>query len=153
MFAHSNYFKIDFIMSGNITFSMIKPCAISRNYTGNIIQFIIEHGFKIIAMKMIWLSREEAEKFYEIHKERPFYEGLVRFISSAPIIAAILEKENAVGDFRTLIGNTDPAKATQGTIRASYGTDIQQNAVHGSDSDENAQREANFFFSSLERFY
>ncbi len=140
-------------MSRNITFSMIKPCAISRNFTGDIIQSILDDGFKIIAMKMVWLSPEQAGEFYEIHKERPFYEDLVKFMSSAPIIAAILEKENAVEDFRILIGNTDPAKAASGTIRALFGTDIQQNAIHGSDSDENASREANFFFSSLEIFH
>jgi len=140
-------------MAGNITFTMIKPYAVKKGKAGSIIAMIQNSGFKIVALKLTCLSLEDAEKFYEIHKGRPFYDSLVKFMSSGPIIAAILEKENAVENYRKLIGNTDPAKAEEGTIRKLYGESIQANAVHGSDSDENACDEANFFFSLRERFY
>ena len=133
------------------TFTMIKPDAFSKGHTGAILDHIIRGGFKITAMKMIRLSTEQAGKFYEIHKERSFYGELVQFMSSGPIVAAILEKENAVADFRTLIGATNPAEAAEGTIRKLYASSIGENAVHGSDSDENAVIEGNFFFSGLER--
>lgn len=131
---------------------MIKPDAVGNGYTGAILNDIINDGFKIVALKYIQLSAETAGNFYAVHKERPFYGELVDFMSSGPIVAAILEKENAVDDFRKLIGATDPAKAESGTIRNKYATSIEANAVHGSDSDENAAIEGNFFFSALERF-
>lgn len=131
---------------------MIKPQAYKNNCAGNIMQKIYEGGFHIAAMKITKLSKEDAEKFYEVHAGRPFYESLVEFMSSGPIIAAILEKENAVEDYRTLIGATNPAEAAEGTIRNMCGTSIGENAVHGSDSDENAEIESNFFFAGRERF-
>lgn len=136
----------------NRTFTMIKPDATKRGYTGAILDMIIKGGFSIKAMKWTKLTPEQAGAFYEVHKERPFYGELVEFMSSGPIVAAILEKDNAVADFRTLIGATNPANAEEGTIRRSYATSIGENAVHGSDSDENATIEGNFFFSRLERF-
>ncbi len=136
----------------NRTFTMIKPDATSKGYTGAILDQIIKAGFTVKAMKWIHLSPAQAGTFYEVHKERPFYQELVDFMSSGPIIAAILEKENAVADFRTLIGATNPAQAEEGTIRKKYAASIGENAVHGSDSDENAVIEGNFFFSGLERF-
>ncbi len=139
-------------MKGNITFTMIKPDAVSNLHTGNIINDILVAGFKIRAMKYTHLSAETAGRFYEVHRERPFYNDLVSFMSSGPIVAAILEKDNAVEDFRTLIGATNPANAEPGTIRNKYAKSIDANAIHGSDSDENAQIEASFFFSQLERF-
>lgn len=139
-------------MSGNVTFTMIKPDAVENNYIGAILNKINEAGFTIKAMKYTRLSRENAGKFYEVHKERPFYGELVDYMSSGPIVAAILEKDNAVADFRTLIGATNPAEAAEGTIRKLYAESISANAIHGSDSDENAQIEGNFFFSALERF-
>jgi len=139
-------------MTGNITFTMIKPKAVEDGHIGNILAKIIEGGFKIKAMKYLRLTKEQAMAFYEVHKERPFYNDLTEFMSSGPIVAAILEKDNAVEDYRKLIGATNPAEAAEGTIRKLYATDIQANAVHGSDSDENAQIESNFFFSKLERF-
>ena len=139
-------------MSGNVTFTMIKPDATAAGHTGKIIDKIIEAGFTIKAMKWTRLSKEEAGKFYEVHKERPFYGELVDYMSSGPIVAAILEKENAVEDFRKLIGATNPANAEEGTIRKKYAESMGKNAVHGSDSDENAMIEGNFFFSGLERF-
>jgi nucleoside-diphosphate kinase len=139
-------------MTGNITFTMIKPKAVQDGHIGNILAKIIEGGFNIKAMKYLRLTKEQAMAFYAVHKERPFYEDLTKFMSSGPIVAAILEKENAVEDYRKLIGATNPAEAEEGTIRKLYATDIQANAVHGSDSDENAQIESNFFFSQLERF-
>jgi nucleoside-diphosphate kinase len=138
-------------MSGNITFTMIKPSAVSRGYTGPIVAKFAEGGFRIVAMKKHLLTRLQAELFYEIHRERPFYADLVEFMISGPVVAAILEKENAVEDFRNFIGATDPAKAAAGTIRQLYGISLSENAVHGSDSDENAVRESGFFFSELER--
>jgi nucleoside-diphosphate kinase len=131
---------------------MIKPDAVANGYIGGILKMINEAGFRIVAMKYTKLSAEAAGKFYEVHKERPFYGELVDYMSSGPIVAAILEKENAVADFRTLIGATDPSKADEGTIRKIYAKSIAANAVHGSDSDENAQIEGDFYFSKLERF-
>lgn len=136
----------------NRTFTMIKPDATSKGYTGAILDQIIKAGFSVKAMKWIHLSPAQAGAFYEVHKERPFYQELVGFMSSGPIVAAILEKENAVADFRTLIGATNPAQAEEGTIRKNFAASIGENAVHGSDSDENAAIEGNFFFSGLERF-
>ena len=136
----------------NKTFTMIKPDATSKGYTGAILDQIIKAGFSVKAMKWIHLSAAQAGKFYEVHKERPFYQELVDFMSSGPIVSAILEKDNAVADFRTLIGATNPAQAEEGTIRKKYAASIGENAVHGSDSDENATIEGNFFFSGLERF-
>lgn len=138
-------------MTENITLTMIKPMAVQKGFIGPILAKIAEGGFKIVAMKYTKLSLEQAEKFYEVHKERPFYGELTEFMSSGPIIAAILEKENAVQAYRDFIGATDPAKADAGTIRALYGTNIGMNAVHGSDSDENANIEGDFFFSKTER--
>ncbi len=131
---------------------MIKPDATSKGYTGAILDQIIKAGFKVKAMKWTNLTPAQAGQFYEVHKERPFYGELVEFMSSGPIVAAILEKENAVADFRTLIGATNPAQAAEGTIRKNFAASIGENAVHGSDSDENAQIEGDFFFSKLERF-
>ncbi|WP_236978580.1 nucleoside-diphosphate kinase [Membranihabitans maritimus] len=139
-------------MAGNITFTMIKPDAVRNEYIGAILAQINEAGFKIVAMKYTKLSQEKAGEFYEVHKERPFYGELVDFMSSGPIVAAVLEKENAVEDFRTLIGATNPADAAEGTIRAKYATSIGENAVHGADSDENALREASFHFAQTEIF-
>jgi len=131
---------------------MIKPDATSKGYTGAILDQIIKAGFKVKAMKWTNLTPAQAGQFYEVHKERPFYGELVDFMSSGSIVAAILEKDNAVADFRTLIGATNPAQAAEGTIRKNFAASIGENAVHGSDSDENAQIEGNFFFSKLERF-
>ncbi|MBN9298225.1 MAG: nucleoside-diphosphate kinase [Filimonas sp.] len=136
----------------NRTFTMVKPDATSKGYTGAILDQIIKAGFSIKAMKWIKLTAEQAGEFYAVHKERPFYGELVEFMSSGPIVAAILEKENAVADFRTLIGATNPAQAEEGTIRKKFAASIGENAVHGSDSDENAIIEGDFFFSKLERF-
>lgn len=139
-------------MATNRTFTMIKPDAVANDHIGAILNDIIAGGFKIVAMKYIQLTTESAGNFYAVHKERPFYGELVSFMTSGPIVAAILEKENAVEDFRTLIGATNPAEAAEGTIRNKYAKSIDANAVHGSDSDENAQIEGNFFFSQFERF-
>ena len=136
----------------NKTFTMIKPDATSKGYTGAILDQIIKAGFSVKAMKWIHLSPAQAGTFYEVHKERPFYQELVDFMSSGPIVAAILEKDNAVADFRTLIGATNPAQAEEGTIRKKFAASIGENAIHGSDSDDNAAIEGNFFFSGLERF-
>jgi nucleoside-diphosphate kinase len=130
---------------------MIKPDAMKNGHAGAIIDRIIREGFKIVALKMTKISAEKAGEFYAIHKERPFYGELVQFMSSGPIIAAILEKENAVVAFRELIGATNPAQAAKGTIRKLFATSVGENAVHGSDSDENAIVESDFFFSRLER--
>ncbi|WP_419700845.1 nucleoside-diphosphate kinase [Mucilaginibacter sp. NFX135] len=139
-------------MKTNRTFTMIKPDAVANGHIGAIIDKITKSGFKIIALKYTSLSPEKAGQFYEVHKERPFYKDLVSFMSSGPIVAAILEKDNAIEDFRKLIGATDPAKAEEGTIRNLFAKSIDANAVHGSDSDENAAIEGNFFFSAFERF-
>jgi len=133
------------------TFTMIKPDAMKNGHAGAIIDRIIKEGFGIVALKLTRLSSEKAGEFYAVHKERPFYGELVQFMSSGPIIAAILEKENAVAAFRELIGATNPAQAAEGTIRKLFATSVGENAVHGSDSDANAIIEGNFFFSSLER--
>ncbi|MFZ9262890.1 MAG: nucleoside-diphosphate kinase [Chitinophagaceae bacterium] len=138
-------------MMSNRTFTMIKPDAFEAGHTGSILKHIEAAGFKIIAMKLIRLSAEKAGEFYAVHKERPFYGELVSFMSSGPIVAAILEKENAVADFRSLIGATNPAQAADGTIRKLYAKSVGENAIHGSDSDENAAIEGNFFFSAFER--
>lgn len=135
----------------NRTFTMIKPDAFSNGHAGLILDQILKAGFGLVSMKLTTLSAQKAGEFYAIHKERPFYKDLVTFMSSGPIIAAILEKENAVASFRELIGATDPAKAAEGTIRKLYATSLGENAIHGSDSDENAEIEGNFFFSGLER--
>ena len=139
-------------MNGSRTFTMIKPDAVEKGVGGAILKQIQESGFKIIALKQTKLSLEQAQKFYFIHRERPFYNDLCSFMSSGPIIPAILEKENAVEDFRKLIGATNPANAEAGTIRKNYAESIDKNAIHGSDSDENAQIEGNFFFAEVERF-
>jgi nucleoside-diphosphate kinase len=131
---------------------MIKPDAMKKNVQGEIIDRIIKAGFRIVALKMTHLSIEKAGEFYAVHKERPFYGELVEFMSSGPIVAAVLEKANAVASFRQFIGATDPAKAEQGTIRKLYASSVGENAIHGSDSDENATIEGNFFFSGLEQF-
>lgn len=139
-------------MAGNVTFTMIKPDAVRGGHIGAILKMINEAGFKIKAMKYTKLSAEKAGEFYAVHKERPFYGELVEFMSSGPIVAAVLEKDNAVVDFRTLIGATNPAEAAEGTIRALYATNVGENAVHGSDSDENAQIESSFHFAGTEMF-
>jgi len=131
---------------------MIKPDAVKAGNIGNILQMINAAGFRIVAMKYTRLTMDQAGKFYDVHKERPFYGELCEFMSSGPIVAAILEKDNAVTDFRTLIGATNPAQAEEGTIRKKYATSIGENAVHGSDSDENAAIEGSFFFNGLEQF-
>lgn len=136
----------------NRTLTMIKPDAMKKGYAGAILDMIIKDGFRITALKLTRLTPEKAAEFYAVHKERPFYGELVEYMSSGPIIAAILEKENAVAGFRRLIGATDPAKADAGTIRKKYAASIAENAVHGSDSDENAKMESDFFFSALERY-
>ena len=136
----------------NRTFTMIKPDAFRNGHSGAILDRIIKEGFKIKALKMVKLSEEKAGEFYAVHKERPFFGELVTFMSSGPIIAAILEKENAVESFRTLIGATNPAQAAEGTIRKQFATSVGENAVHGSDSNENAAIEGAFFFSGLEQF-
>lgn len=136
----------------NRTFTMIKPDAFGNGHSGAIIDQIIKAGFSIIALKLTKLSVEKAGEFYAVHKERPFYGELVEFMSSGPLVAAILEKDNAVEDFRKLIGATNPAQAAEGTIRKRFAENIGRNAIHGSDSDDNARIEGDFFFSGLERF-
>ena len=136
----------------NRTFTMIKPDAFRNGHTGAILDQILKAGFQIKAMKLMKLSAEKAGEFYAVHKERPFYGELVDFMSSGPIVAAILEKDNAVEDFRKLIGATDPAKADAGTIRKQFATSVGENAIHGSDSNANAQIEGSFMFSGLEQF-
>jgi nucleoside-diphosphate kinase len=139
-------------MAGNRTFTMIKPDAVENGHMGKIIDMIIGAGFDIKAMKYTRLSEDQAKKFYEVHAERPFYGELVEYMTSGPIVAAILEKDNAVADFRALIGATDPSEAADGTIRKQYAESKGRNAVHGSDSDENAQIEGEFHFSAAEVF-
>lgn len=138
-------------MAGNITFTMIKPDAFGAGNSGAILKMIEEAGYKVVAMKATILTAELAGKFYEVHKERPFYSDLCKYMSSGPIFAAILEKENAVEDYRKLIGATNPENAGEGTIRKIFATSLEANAVHGSDSDENAVIEGNFFFNQYER--
>jgi nucleoside-diphosphate kinase len=135
----------------NRTFTMIKPDAFGNGHSGAILDIILKSGFKPIALKMTTLSPEKAGEFYAVHAARPFYGELVEFMSRGPILAAILEKDNAVSDFRKLIGATDPAKADKGTIRQLFAASLGENAIHGSDSDENARIEGDFFFSNLER--
>jgi nucleoside-diphosphate kinase len=139
-------------MAGNRTFTMIKPDAVGENNIGAITKMIEEGGFRIVSMKMTKLSEERAGQFYAVHKERPFYKDLVAYMSSGNIVAMILEKNNAVEDFRKLIGATNPADAEEGTIRKIFAQSIEANAVHGSDSDENAQIEGSFFFADIEKF-
>ena len=139
-------------MDSDITFSIIKPDAVSQGYTGQILTRITESGFAIVALRMVWLTRQQAEEFYHVHRDRGFYSGLVEFMSSGPAIVMALRKANAVEEFRRLIGSTDPASAERGTIRAEFATDVQRNAVHGADSPENARREASFFFPAIEIF-
>ncbi|MBP7731707.1 MAG: nucleoside-diphosphate kinase [Bacteroidales bacterium] len=139
--------------NNNITLAIIKPNAVRTGKTGPILSLINEAGFEIVAMKMIKMSKNHAKLFYSVHKEKPFYESLVEFMSSGPVVAMVLKHENAVEEFRKLIGNTDPAKAEPGTIRKMFGISIQMNAIHGSDSIENARWETNFFFSEIEKFY
>jgi nucleoside-diphosphate kinase len=139
-------------MSGTLTFTIIKPDAVRNGHAGKIIDQIIESGFKVKAMKMVWLSDKTAGDFYAIHRERSFFKELVEFMTSGPCIPMILEKSNAVEDFRTLIGSTNPATAAPGTIRNRFAKSIDANAIHGSDSDENALREGGFFFAAMETF-
>jgi nucleoside-diphosphate kinase len=139
-------------MAGNRTFTMIKPDAVAAGHIGAILAHINNAGYRIVAMKLTQLSTQKAGEFYAVHSERPFYGELVAFMSSGPIVAAILEKDNAVADFRTLIGATDPAKAEPGTIRALYAKSVGENAIHGSDSDENAAIEGAFHFAGVEQF-
>ncbi len=139
-------------MATNRTFTMIKPDAVADGNTGAILKMIEEAGFKIVAMKLTLLTEQRAGQFYEVHKERPFYNDLKKYMSSGKIVAAILEKDNAVADFRKLIGATNPEQAEEGTIRKKFAKSIEANAVHGSDSDENAQIEGSFFFAGTEQF-
>ena len=139
-------------MAGKITFTMIKPDAVEANNIGPILNMINKAGFKIVATKYMKLSTTQAGQFYAVHRERPFYGELTEYMSNGPIVAAVLSKDNAVADYRKLIGATDPSKAEEGTIRKTFAKSIAANAVHGSDSDENAEIESNFFFSQLERF-
>lgn len=137
-------------MNGNITFTIVKPNAVEKNHTEAILGMIQKAGFEILNKKSLSLTREQAESFYEIHKGQPFFEGLVEFMTSGPIIVAALRKDNAVEDFRKTIGKTNPQEAAEGTIRRLYGETVSRNAVHGSDSDENARREIRFFFTAEE---
>jgi nucleoside-diphosphate kinase len=139
-------------MAGNRTFTMIKPDAVAENNIGAITKMIEEAGFRIVAVKMTQLSKAKAGEFYSVHKERPFYNDLCTYMSGGHLVAMILEKDNAVSDFRKLIGATNPADAEEGTIRKLYAKSIEANAVHGSDSDENAQIEGSFFFAGIEKF-
>lgn len=139
-------------MATNRTFTMLKPDAVEKGYIGGILEKITASGFKIVALKLTQMTKADAEAFYEVHNERPFYEELVEYMTRGPIVAAILEKDNAVEYFRTLIGATNPVEAAEGTIRKQYAASIGENAVHGSDSDENAAIEAAFHFSGREQF-
>lgn len=139
-------------MNGKYTFSIIKPDALRTGKTGPILSMINEGGFEISAIKMVQMTLQQAESFYEVHRGKPFFEGLVEFMISGPVVVLILKHENAVDEFRKLIGATDPNKAEPGTIRKTFAVSVKMNAVHGSDSYENAVREANFFFSDIERF-
>lgn len=151
-FRHTFCGKAGERMTTNRTFTMIKPDAVANGHAGKILDQIIQAGFKVVALKYTRLSTEKAGEFYGIHRERPFFGELVSFMTSGPIYAAILEKDNAVADFRTLIGATNPQQAEPGTIRNLYAKSIDANAIHGSDSDENAEIEGNFFFAADERF-
>jgi nucleoside-diphosphate kinase len=138
-------------MQGNLTFTMIKPDAFKAGKSGLILDQIIRNGFQIKALRLVQMSRKQAESFYAVHQSRPFFKDLVEFMSSGPVIAAILEKENAVADYRQLIGATNPADAADGTIRKLHATSVQFNAVHGSDADDTAEKECSFFFDAFER--
>jgi len=140
-------------MYNDFTFAIIKPNAVRTGKTGPILAMINEGGFEITAMRMVRLTKPQAESFYNVHRGKPFFDGLIDFMTSGPVVVMILKHENAVAEFRKLIGATDPSKAEPGTIRRTFAVSVQMNAVHGSDSDENAQTEANFFFSGIERFY
>jgi nucleoside-diphosphate kinase len=140
-------------MANNLTFSIIKPNAVRTGKTGPILAMINEGGFEITAMRMVRLTKPQAESFYSVHKGKPFFEGLIDFMTSGPVVVMVLKHNDAVAEFRKLIGSTDPSKAEPGTIRKLFAVSVQMNAVHGSDSDENALIEANFFFSGIERFY
>ena len=140
-------------MAGKYTLTILKPLGVKKGHTGEILKIITKDGgFRIAAMKMITMSKEQAKEFYKVHKERPFYNDLVEFMTSGPVVVAVLEKENAVQAFRDFIGATNPAEAREGSIRKMFGVSIQENCVHGSDSDENAKREIKFFFSTSEIF-
>jgi nucleoside-diphosphate kinase len=140
-------------MNSSFTFAIIKPDAVSAGKSGPILSMINEAGFEISAMKMLRMTFSQAQAFYEVHRERPFYGSLVDFMISGPVVVIILNHADAVNSFRKLIGATDPLKAEEGTVRKKFATSVQMNAVHGSDSDENAAREADFFFSGIERFF
>ena len=140
-------------MYNDFTFSIIKPNAVRTGKTGPILAMINEGGFEIAAMRMVKMTLPQAESFYSVHKGKPFFDGLIEFMTSGPVVVMILRHENAVDEFRKLIGETDPTKAEPGTIRKTFAVSVQMNAVHGSDSVENAIKEANFFFSGVERFY
>ncbi len=144
--------KILLLMAGRQTLTILKPDAVSKGVAGAILKEIQKAGFRIVALKLTRLTPEQAGQFYAIHKQRPFYNDLVKFMTSGPVIPAILEKDNAVEAFRTLIGATNPANAAEGTIRKTFAESLERNAIHGSDSDENAIVECDFFFSQLERF-
>jgi len=139
-------------MEGKITFTIVKPSALSMNYLGPILTNITDNGFKVIAIKMLYLSKDQATAFYSVHQGKPFFDGLIEFMTSGPVVVATLMKNNAVEDYRKIIGATNPEKADAGTIRKLYGIDMERNAVHGSDSDENALIESHFFFSDIEIF-
>jgi nucleoside-diphosphate kinase len=140
-------------MNNDFTFAIIKPNAFRTGKTGPILAMINEGGFEIVAMKVVRITKSQAESFYNVHKGKPFFDGLIDFMTSGPVVVMILKHENAVAEFRKLIGATDPSKAEPGTIRKIFAVSVQMNAVHGSDSDENAQIEANYFFSGFERFF
>jgi nucleoside-diphosphate kinase len=139
-------------MAGTKTLTIIKPDAVRKEYIGPILAKISDNGFHIAALKLIHLHREQAERFYAVHRDKHFYAGLVNFMTSGQVVVAILEKENAVADYRRLMGTTDPARADEGTLRKLFAENVERNAVHGSDSDENAETECDFFFSKSERF-
>ncbi|GAB3248888.1 nucleoside-diphosphate kinase [Larkinella harenae] len=139
-------------MTTNRTFTMIKPDAVAEGHSGTIIKMIEEAGFRIVALKKVQLTQERAGQFYAVHEGKPFYDSLTTYMSSGPIIPMILEKDNAIADFRQFIGATDPAKAAEGTIRKLFAKSMQANAIHGSDSDENAKIESDFFFAGIEQF-
>jgi nucleoside-diphosphate kinase len=150
-----NFAAVEFknvMMKGNVTFAMVKPDAVEKNAVGPILKMVNDAGFVIKAMKYTRITPAQAEQFYEVHRGKPFYEGLVVFMSSGPVVAMILERENAVEKFRELIGSTNPENAAPGTVRKLFAANVQRNAVHGSDSDENAIIEGNFFFSKTERY-
>jgi len=142
----------DHTMASNRTFTMIKPEAMAAGHAGKILDMVLSRGFRLVSLKYTQLSEQEAGRFYEVHKERPFYGELVSYMASGPVLAAILEKDNAVKDFRDLIGATDPAEAAEGTLRKRFAESKAKNAVHGSDSDENAAIEGAFFFTGREQY-